>query len=108
MVAVTVCGGVLWWTVQVVLTDNHEAKEAIRAMGSWSASDRVRAIQDLEIAGLGNGRIAIPPLIDALRDEDARVRTAAAVASARSATTDPRPDSTETPSAPRSSPCSAP
>ena len=63
-----------------VLTDNHAAKDAIRAMGSRNPSERVGAIEELEIAGLGNGRIAIPPLIVALGDENARVRTAAAVA----------------------------
>ena len=51
--------------------------------GRWdrrNASERVGAIQELEVAGLGNGKIAIPPLIVALGDENARVRTAAAMA----------------------------
>jgi HEAT repeat protein len=80
MIAVVLCCGVLWWTVQTVLTDNRAAKDAIRAMRSRNPSERVGAIQELEIAGLGSGKIAIPPLIVALGDENARVRTAAAVA----------------------------
>ncbi len=79
-VAAVFCIGVLWWTMQTVLTENHAAKSAIRGMGSWNASERVGAIEDLEIAGLGNGKIAIPPLIVALGDKDARVRAAAATA----------------------------
>ena len=33
MIAGVLCCGVLWWTVQTVLTDYHAAKAAIRAMG---------------------------------------------------------------------------
>jgi hypothetical protein len=80
MIALVFCCGVLWWTVQAVLTDNRTTKDAIRAMGSWNASERVGAIQELETAGLGLGKIAIPPLVVALGDKDARVRTAAAAA----------------------------
>ncbi len=79
-IAMIGCCGVLWWTTQTVLTDNRAAKEAIRAMGSRNPLERVGAIRELEVAGLGDSRAAIPPLIDALRDSDARVRAAAAVA----------------------------
>ncbi len=80
IIALVFSCGVLWWTIQAVLTDNPTAKDAIRAMGSWNASERVGAIQELEISGLGHGKIAIPPLVVALGDKDARVRTAAAAA----------------------------
>ena len=80
VIGVILCTGALWWTIQTILLDNHAAKSAIRAMGSWNASERVSGIQELEIAGLGSSKIAIPPLIAALRDKEARVRTAAATA----------------------------
>jgi HEAT repeat protein len=80
MIAVIFCAGVLWWTMQTALTENHAAKHAIRAMRSWNASERVGAIQELEFAGLGSSKIAIPPLIAALGDKDSRVRAAAAAA----------------------------
>jgi HEAT repeat protein len=80
MIAVIFCAGVLWWTMQTVLTENHAAKHAIRAMRSWNAIERVGAIQELEVVGLGSSKIAIPPLIAALGDRDARVRAAAAAA----------------------------
>ncbi len=79
-IAMIGCGGVLWWTTQTVLTDNRAAKDAIRAMGSRNPLERVGAIRELEVAGLGDSRAAIPPLVDALGDSDARVRAAAAVA----------------------------
>ncbi len=70
--------GVLWWIVHTVSSNRHGTNEAIRAMKSWNASERVNGIEQLETAGLGNGQMAIPPLIVALGDEDAQVRSKAA------------------------------
>ena len=74
------CSGVLWWTVHVVINENHPAKSAIRAMGSSDPSERVDAIREFETTGLGASQITIPPLIAALADLDAQVRAAAAIA----------------------------
>ena len=49
-------------------------------MRSQDASERVSGIQRLGTAGLGNGQMAIPPLIVALGDADAQVRSEAAMA----------------------------
>ncbi len=78
--AMAVGCGVLWWIVHTVSSNRHGTNEAIRAMRSWNASERVSGIQQLETAGLGNGQMAIPPLIVALGDKDAQVRSAAAMA----------------------------
>jgi HEAT repeat protein len=80
LLVVAGCSGVLWWTVIVVLKESRPAKSAIRAMGSSDPSERVDAIRELETTGLGESQIAIPPLIVALADSDARVRAAAAIA----------------------------
>jgi HEAT repeat protein len=74
------CAGTLWWIVHTVLQDNRAAKEAIRAIGSANPSARVDAILELQTSGLGESSIAIPPLVKALRDADARVRAAACAA----------------------------
>jgi HEAT repeat protein len=73
-------GVVLWWITQTVLSDGHSAKKAIREMESNNPSVRVSAIRELQTVGLGKGEITIPPLIVALRDENAQARSAAAVA----------------------------
>ena len=80
ILALAVGCGVLWWIVHTVSSNNHGTNEAIRAMRSWNASERVSGIERLETAGLGNGQLAIPPLIVALGDEDAQVRSKAAMA----------------------------
>jgi HEAT repeat protein len=72
--------GVLWWVVHEVSSNSHGTNEAIRAMRSRDASERVSGIQRLGSAGPGNGQMAIPPLIVALGDADAQVRSEAAMA----------------------------
>jgi HEAT repeat protein len=72
--------GVLWWVVHEMSSNRHGTKEAIRAMRSRDASERVSGIQRLGTAGLGNGQMAIPPLVVALGDADAQVRSEAAMA----------------------------
>ena len=80
ILALAVGCGVLWWIVHTVSSNRHGTNEAIRAMRSRNASERVSGIQWLATAGLGNGQVAIPPLIVALGDEDAQVRSEAAMA----------------------------
>jgi HEAT repeat protein len=80
ILALAVGCGVLWWIVHTVSSNSHETKEAIRAMRSWNASERVSGIERLGTAGPGNGQMAIPHLIVALGDEDAQVRSKAAMA----------------------------
>ena len=78
ILALAVGCGVLWWIVHTVTSNKHGANEAIRAMRSRNASERAGGIERLETSGLGNGQAAIPPLIVALGDEDAQVRSKAA------------------------------
>ena len=80
ILALALGGGVLWWIVHTVSSNTHGTNEAIRAMRSRNASERVGGIERLETAGPGNGRLAIPPLIVVLGDEDAQVRSKAAKA----------------------------
>jgi len=73
------CGGILGWILHAVWDQNRPAKVALRVLASSGPSERADAIRELERLGLGDSEIVIPPLITALKDRDAKVRTAAAV-----------------------------
>jgi HEAT repeat protein len=80
LIAAIACVGVLWFTVSVVVRENQPAKDAIRAMRSSYPSERVDAIVELQTSGVTNPETSIPPLVAALRDPDAKVRSTAASA----------------------------
>ena len=61
ILALAVGCGVLWWIVHTVSSNRHGTNEAIRAMRSRNASERVSGIQWLATAALGNGQAATPP-----------------------------------------------
>ena len=53
ILALAVGCGVLWWIVHTVSSNRHGTNEAIRAMRSRNASERVSGIQRLRDSGAG-------------------------------------------------------
>jgi HEAT repeat protein len=73
---IALCG----WAVLHLYDHYHPAAPAARGLWNPQASSRLAAVHDLERFGRDDTGTAIPALIKGLRDSDAEVRAAAAVA----------------------------
>src|SRR5262249_53511938 len=78
LLVLTACCGVFFWAARHVWESQHPLLVMARGLQSWSPSDRVFAIRELERFGIGESETAIPPLVAALKDSQAEVRVAAA------------------------------
>ena len=78
VVALVICGGVLWWSAFVIWESRYPVLAAARRLHASNPTDRLTAVQELSSAGTTDGRTVIPALTAALADNDPRVRTAAA------------------------------
>jgi HEAT repeat protein len=78
LVALAVCCGAVYWAWLEVWKSQNPVLAAARGLHSWDAAKRLAAVQEVSELGLRNTKEAIPPLIQALGDSDAKVRAAAA------------------------------
>jgi HEAT repeat protein len=78
LLVLTACCGVFFWAARHVWESQHPLLVIARGLQSWSPSERVFAIRELERFGIGESETAIPPLVAALKDSKAEVRVAAA------------------------------
>ena len=79
-IAVVGCCVLVVWACLTLYDYQHVAAPAARRLWSLDASDRLAAIHDLEGSGRVDTGVAIPALVRALKDKNAEVRTAAAMA----------------------------
>ena len=70
----------LWLLSRFFWESQHPAASAARRMQSAEASEPLKAIRELEGSGRADSAVAIPALINCLKDPDAQVRAAAAMA----------------------------
>ena len=73
VVALVICGGVLWWSAFVIWESRYPVLAAARRLHASNPTDRLTAVQELSSAGATDGRTVIPALTAALADNDPRV-----------------------------------
>ena len=78
--ALAFCGGALFWLWRVMWDNAHPVLVAARGLHARAPSDRIVAVDAVSGLGFRYGGEALPCLIPALGDPDARVRVAAAKA----------------------------
>jgi HEAT repeat protein len=76
----TLVGLLVLWAGRSLWEGRHPAVAAARQVRNREAPQRILAIRDLERFGPEDPEVAIPALSDSLRDTDAEVRAAAAMA----------------------------
>jgi HEAT repeat protein len=71
---------VLWLGWLLMWENNHPAASAARGTQRATAAERLKAVHELEGTGPGDPEVAVPALIACLKDSDAEIRAAAAMA----------------------------
>jgi HEAT repeat protein len=80
LIALVISCGIVFWAARPLWESQHPAIAAARRLRASSPAARVGAVRELMDLGVGDGEIAIAPLIVALADTETAVRVAAAEA----------------------------
>jgi HEAT repeat protein len=78
LIVLVACCGVMLWAARYLWESQHPVLAAARGLQSRNPSERMNAIRELVHIGIGDSRVAIPPLVAALEDSEAEVRVGAA------------------------------
>jgi HEAT repeat protein len=80
LVVLLVCAAAIFWAGRVAWENRNPVTSAAQNLRARDRSQRLAAVQEVQMLSLQNAKDGIPALIGALGDQDERVRTAAAKA----------------------------